>query len=131
MVALEGVLLAAAVMYVRVGVLPDTARLFSYAVVAAGILMSWRFRRSRLRFGLLVLAFADRALVYLATGVAGAASAAFQAIGVLLPVNMASLALAEERGTLTRTGLRRLALIVVQVPLVALLCRPEPVGVGA
>ena len=66
-VALEGVLLVAAVMYVRVGVLPDTTRIFSYAVVVAGILMSWRFRRSRLLFALLVLALADRALVYLAT----------------------------------------------------------------
>lgn len=130
-VALEGVLLVAAVMYIRMGALPDTARFFPYAVVAAGILMSWRFRRSRLLFGLLVLALADRALVYLATGFVGAASAAFHAVGVLLPANMASLALVEERGTLTRTGLRRLALIAVQVPLVALLCCPEPVGAAA
>ena len=128
-VSLEGMLLLVMVVYVAAGELPDTVRFFPYSVLAAGAVMSWRFRRSRLLFGILVLTLADRALFHFGPDAQDAHAAALQAVALLLPVNIGGLALMTERGTLTPIGLRRLALITLQVPLVAILCCPEPVGV--
>ena len=125
-VAVEGVLLLATVVYVSLWPLPDTTRFLPYAVFTAGLLMSWRFRRSRLLFGLLVLGFADRALVLIGSQPPDGGSAAFQAVALLLPVNIAGLALVAERGTLTPVGMRRLALILLQVAVVVALWGSEP-----
>ena len=46
-VAIEGVVLGAAVLYVRSEPDPEATRFLPFAVLAAGGLMSWRFRRSR------------------------------------------------------------------------------------
>jgi len=53
-----------------------------------------------------------------------------QAIGVLLPLNLAALALTAERGVLTPPGLARFALILGQLALVAILDR-EAAGAAA
>ena len=125
-VAVEGVLLLATVVYVSLWPLPDTTRFLPYAVFAAGLLMSWRFRRSRLLFGLLVLGFADRAVGLLGPQPPDGGSAAFQVVALLLPANIAGLALMAERGTLTPVGMRRLALILLQVAVAVVLWGSEP-----
>ncbi len=130
-VAVEGVLLLATVVYVSLWPLPDTTRFLPYAVFAAGLLMSWRFRRSRLLFGLLVLGFADRALVLLGPQPPDGGSAAFQAVALLLPANIVGLALVAERGTLTPAGMRRLALILSQVAVVVVLWGSEPTWIAS
>jgi len=124
-------LLLATVVYVSRWPLPDATRFLPYSVFAAGLLMSWRFRRSRLLFGLLVIGFADRALVWLGPQPLDGGSAAFQAVALLLPANIAGLALVAERGTLTPAGMRRLVLILLQVSVVVVLRGSEPAWIAS
>ena len=64
LVGLEGVLLVAIFVYVAVAInpesVPGSVRFLPYGVFAAGLLVSWRYHRSLLLFGFVVLAFADR-----------------------------------------------------------------------
>jgi GGDEF domain-containing protein len=105
---------------------------YAYAIFGAGLLLGWRFQRSRLLLALLVVAVADRTLVQLALDQElGRNHVVFQAIGVLLPLNLAALALTAERGLVTLAGLARLALIGVQVAGVAQLDRAVPGATAA
>ncbi len=100
------------------------APFYPYAVFGAGVLLGWRFHRSRLLFALLLLTLADRTLLHFAVGQGLARHpVVLQAIGVLLPLNLAALALSAERGVLTPPGLARFALILGQLALVAILDR--------
>lgn len=131
----EGLLLFAAVILVESDRLQSTAAgfldFYPYAVLGAGLLLGWRFQRSRLLFAMVLLALTDRALVHfgppldapdrLATG-----RVVFHATTLLLPLNLAALALLPERGTLTAAGLWRWATIVAQAGLVAFLAGSVP-----
>jgi diguanylate cyclase (GGDEF)-like protein len=100
---------------------------YPYAVFGAGVLLGWRFRRSRLLFALLLLTLVDRTLVELAAGGAFSRNpVAFQAMAFLLPLNLAALALTAERGFLTPPGLARLGIILAQLAFVAILARGAP-----
>jgi diguanylate cyclase (GGDEF)-like protein len=112
--------------------LAPLAPFYPYAVFGAGILIGWRFHRSRLLFALLLLALADRTLVYFAAGHGLARDrVVLQAIGVLLPLNLASLPLTSERGFLTPPGLARLAVILGQLVAVSFLDRETPGATAA
>ena len=128
LVAPDGVLLLAAVVAVRIDALRDSlpafARFYPYAVFVVGALLAWRFQRNRLLLALLVLGLATTVIAIPARGVSG--QAAFMAAALLLPLNLAALALLPERGTLTVGGLLRLGAIVLQVTLVALFSRTAP-----
>src|SRR5207245_5376085 len=92
----------------------------------------WRFHRSRLLFALLVVTLADRTLVHFVLGPGLVRDrVVLQAIGVLLPLNLAALALTAERGVLTPPGLARFALILGQLALVAILDRQAPAATAA
>ena len=107
--------------------LAPLAPFYPYAVFGAGVLIGWRFHRSRLLFALLLLALADRTLVFFAAGHGLARDRVIlQAIGVLLPLNLASLPLTAERGFLTPPGFVRLGMILGQLALVATLDRESP-----
>lgn len=131
----EGLLVIAAVALVRWGfrpaVLAGFARFYPWAVLAAGLLLAWRFQRSRLLFALVALALADGALLRFgpppghATTV-GTGRLVYHAVALLLPLNLAAIALLPERGSLTPSGLRRWAAIVAQVGLIVLLARTVP-----
>jgi len=95
------------------------ARALPFAVFAAGCLLAWRFRRGRLFLALIVLLLADRALVH---AVAGGPVAT--AVALLVPVNLAALAVLAERGTLTAVGLGRLVVLGLEVAVVAGLAQP-------
>ncbi len=128
-------IILAAVLYTQAKWLQDLlaplAPFYPYAVAGAGVLIGWRFHRSRLLFALLVVALADRTLVHFAAGHGLARDhVVFQAIAVLLPLNYAALALTAERGFVTPPGLVRLAFILAQVAFVATLDRATP-GVTA
>src|SRR5882762_5635718 len=100
------------------------APFYPYAVFGAGVLLGWRFHRSRLLFALLLLTLADRTLLHFVVGQGLARHpVVLQSIGVLLPLNLAALALSAERGVLTPPGLARFALILGQLALVAVLDR--------
>ena len=112
----EGVLLGAAVLSLHLDVLRDRvqeyAPLYPVAVFGLGILLALRFQRSRLVFALLILALVDWGIDFAPTG--PIRRFVFQSAALLLPLNIAAIALMKERGTFTRTGLMRLAAIVLQ-----------------
>src|SRR5256886_2318860 len=105
---------------------------YPYAMFGAGLLLGWRFHRSRLLFALLVLALVDRSLLaFVASHGFTRDHVAFQAIAFLLPLNLAALALTAERGVFTPPGLVRLGIILGQVALVAALQRGAPGAAAA
>ena len=114
LVGLEGALLVAMIVYVGTAATPDSVRFFPYAVFTVGLLVSWRFRRSRLLFGLLVLAFADRGILLYVGDVPDPFSVVFQAVAFLVPINIAGIMLMAERGTFTPMGQARLAAVLLQ-----------------
>src|SRR6266568_2868068 len=124
----EGLLLLATVLALRLDAvqdsLPGLAHFYPYAVFIVGALLAWRFQRSRLLFALVVLALASWGLQ--ARGAGGAGRVPFAAAAVLLPLNLAGLALLADRGTLTPFGLLRLGAITAQVIVVNMLRHTAP-----
>jgi diguanylate cyclase (GGDEF)-like protein len=121
-------IILAAIIYTQAqwlqSLLAPLAPFYPYAVFGAGVLIGWRFHRSRLLFALLLLALADRTLVFFAAGHGLARDRVIlQAIGVLLPLNLAALPLTSERGFITPPGLGRLAVILGQLVAVSFLDR--------
>jgi len=123
-----GLVLLAALVFLRPGVLPESAtpflRVYPYAVGLVGVFLGWYFNRSRVLFGLLILAIADRLLLVFppALGVDGSAGRiVFNAVALLLPTNLAAYSMLSERGVLTRRGLARVIPIPVQMLLVGLM----------
>jgi len=109
--------------------------IYPYLVAVAGMLLGWRFNRSRLIFAIVVLALADRGLLLFSPS-AGAASLSvgrtvYNAIGFLLPLNLVFVSRVKERGIFTFHGIVRLSLILIQVLGVFLLCRYHTLGLAA
>ncbi|MFN2572074.1 MAG: diguanylate cyclase [Gemmatimonadales bacterium] len=100
------------------------ATVFPFTVVAAALLLGWRFNRSRLVFALALLALAE--LVLLRGLDTPRDRVFFHALTVLVPVNLALVALLPERGTLTAAGLLRWVLLAVQVIGVAFVAQAFP-----
>ena len=100
---------------------------FPLTVLGGGILLGWRFDRSRLVFALAVLLIADRALLLWApvSGAGGEVGrAVFGALTILVPADLAALAWLPERGVNARPGQIALVVLVAEVLLVMLLCQP-------
>lgn len=133
LVAPDGVLVIAAAVILQLdalrGALPAFARFYPYAVFAVGALLAWRFQRNRLLLALVVLALATLALGSPGRGSSG--QVILRATAVLLPLNLAALALLPDRGTLTPIGLLRLGAIVAQVTLVVMFSRTSPTATAA
>jgi hypothetical protein len=121
-------LLALAVLILNLPWVPEASleaflRVFPRVVLGLGVLLGVRFRRGRVVFALLALALADWALrTYPSAPAPGDAGRfVFATVALLLPANLGWLALARERGTLTWSGLLRLAVILTQFGLAGLL----------
>ncbi|MFL5520069.1 MAG: hypothetical protein ACJ8B6_03980, partial [Gemmatimonadales bacterium] len=121
----EGLLLLAAVALVHWGAAAPSAapivRLYPLVVLLAGALLAWRFQRGRLLLALLGLALADRAMLWLGPPDSGAPYAGpvvVRLVAILLPASLAALAFTTERGMLTTAGLRRLAVLAVELAVV-------------
>ena len=93
-----------------------TAILYAFSVCALGAVVAWRLRRGRVLFALMVLALATWALTHVGTGAGERLVVA--ATGVLLPINLAVLALMPDRGVFGRFAIIRLSAIAAQVGLV-------------
>lgn len=124
-----GLVFVAAVSLIQANVLapwlPQIVRIAPVAVLAAGMLLGWRFNRSRLVFALLILAITDRSLFHFAQATTpGTISGRFifNAVAVLLPLNLALLSLLKERGIATLHGALRTGLILAQPLAVAATC---------
>jgi diguanylate cyclase (GGDEF)-like protein len=133
-----GLLFLAAAVVLQMGVLarslPAVVHIYPYAVAGAGILLGWRFNRSRLVFAVVVLALADRSLLHFGPGSAASAGmgrALYNVVGLLLPLNLALLSLVKERGIVTLRGIWRLGSILLQVLAVMLACKYWQLGMAA
>jgi diguanylate cyclase (GGDEF)-like protein len=128
-----GLLLGVIIAYLQTAATPEIiakiVHVYPYVVFGLGLLLGWRFNRSQLIFALLVLAFADRGLLYFPAQSGPEAAAGqfvFHAACFLLPINFLVLSLLAERGIFTVRGIMRFCLIVLQVPAVALIFLYRP-----
>jgi GGDEF domain-containing protein len=125
-----GVLLLLAAVLLHGGLLAISAAaidFYYYTVFAAALLLAWRFHSSRVMFALLTLLLAHRSLEFFANGrivSAGTGRIAFEAIAVLLPVNLVLFSQARERGWAIPVIAPRLALLFFESVFMALICRP-------
>jgi len=121
-------ILAAAAMLLTLPSLRGTATglatVFPFTVVAAALLLGWRFNRSRLVFAIALLALTEYLLL---RGVDTPRDRFYlHALTFLLPINLALVALLPERGTLTPAGLLRWVLLGVQALIVVFLAQSFP-----
>ena len=111
--------------------------IYPYLVAVAGVLLGWRFNRSRLILAILVLALADRGLLLFSHGTSNVVSSTgvgrtvYNAVSFLLPLNLVLISAVKERGIVTLHGVVRLSLILVQVLGVFLLCHYDISSLGA
>ena len=103
------------------GTASGLAVVFPFTVVAAALLLGWRFNRSRLVFAIALLALTQFLLL---RGIETPRDRVFfHALTFLLPINLALVALLPERGTLTPAGLVRWVLLAVQIVIVVFLAQ--------
>jgi diguanylate cyclase (GGDEF)-like protein len=124
----EVLLLAAAALLLTMPALRGTATglatVFPFTVVAAALLLGWRFNRSRLVFAIALLALSEYLLL---KGVEAPRDRFyFHTMTFLLPINLALVALLPERGILTPAGLLRWVLLGVQGLVVVFLAQSFP-----
>ncbi len=124
----EVLILAAAALLVTLPSLRGTATtlatVFPFTVVAAALLLGWRFNRSRLVFSIALLALTEYLLL---KGMDTPRDRVlFLALTFLLPINLALVALLPERGTLTTAGLLRWVLLGVQALAVVFIAQAFP-----
>lgn len=129
-----GLLLLAALLLLRPAVVPASLapvlRFYPYAVFVAGLLLAARLRSTRVLFALLVLALADWGLLlFPAHSAAGAVI--LHCLALLLPLNLAVLAMSREHALFSSESGWRLGLLGAQVLVVAMLCQPELAGAAA
>jgi diguanylate cyclase (GGDEF)-like protein len=106
------------------GTAAGLATLFPFTVVAAALLLGWRFNRSRLVFAIALLALTEYVLL---NGLDTPRDRVFfHALTFLLPINVALVALLPERGTLTPAGLLRWVFLAVQVVVVVFVAQSFP-----
>jgi len=131
----EAAILAAAIITPRVLQSPepftDVATFSFYAVLGASAFISLRLLRSRLLLSVIVLVLAWRGLPSLSPPFSVGERIAYNGIGILLPLNLAALALLPERGLLTRGGLTRIIVIAIQAVLVQVAVNAAPPAVAS
>src|SRR5258708_23829206 len=131
-----GLLLVLPVVLMRFGILADldspTVRFFPLAVFLTGMVLSAVFRRSRLFFAMLALTLAQVALAWIVPHIAADRGHILaNAIALLLPLNLLTLAFLRERGIIPPSGRRRLAIVGAQVLAVGVLCIPQLANAAA
>lgn len=119
--ALPGLVLAVSALAIRYAPnLPESLaalRLYApYLSLGVGLVISLAFKRGRALFAILSLLVADVAFTaYFGDGLHRAGAAVYGAICLLVPLNLALLALARERGALNIHGARRLAILGLEI----------------
>jgi len=98
-----------------------------YAVFAAGVLLAWRFRSSRIVLVLVTLVLAHRAIGFFSNermATIGPGHIALQTIALLVPVNFIIFSVSRERGLAIAAMASPLGLFFLESVFVAVLCRP-------
>jgi diguanylate cyclase (GGDEF)-like protein len=132
-----GLCLLAVAALLHSGLLAPAPALLAYAfygVVAAGLLIAWRFHSSRIFFALLVVLLSQQAIAFFSAGriyphTPGATALA--CAGVLLPLNFILISLQQEKGFIVPTLAPAAMLLFLESVLVAVLCRPDPVAAAS
>ncbi|OGR00236.1 MAG: hypothetical protein A2511_02970 [Deltaproteobacteria bacterium RIFOXYD12_FULL_50_9] len=109
--------------------MPVFLRFLPLVVLGISCLFGWRFNRSRLVFGAILLFLADRFLFHLpadALTFAGRQAFIVNVAGFFLPLNLLLISFYKERGLLTNRGLWRLGFILFQPAVIALFYQDEP-----
>jgi GGDEF domain-containing protein len=104
---------------------------YYYAAFAAGILLAWRFRSSRILFALITIFLANRAVDFFSAGrtlPSGPGRIALEAIALLVPINFIVIGFMQERGLSLPDVAPRAAMLFFESVFVAVICR---VGEGA
>jgi len=134
----DGLLVLAALGFLRPGGLPKAMlpleQAFAYLVLVVGVLLGLYVRHSRILFAMLFLALADRALLHLAAGAAASTDVGrimFNAVALLLPLNLLALSLISERRLLISREFARLILVILQVFFVSWIGLPEHAAIAA
>lgn len=100
-----------------------------YTILGIGILLGWRFHRSRLALVILILFLSERSMYYFGAGGKFSFGHDYNILlanSVLLPVNMALFYLVKERGILSIGGITRILCILLQPLVIFLLIRLQP-----
>jgi GGDEF domain-containing protein len=115
------------------GMMASIWHFYPYIIFGVGLLLSAVFNCSRLFFALLVVALSDRALLWLVPRLssAGIPQTIFDAIALLLPLNLLAFSFMRDRGIISSRGRRRVAFIAAQVVFVGLIVLIHPLQVRA
>ena len=100
-----------------------------YIILSIGILLGWRFHRSRLALVILILFLSERSLYYFGPGSIfsfGHDNNILLANSFLLPINMALFYLVKEKGIFNLGGIARIIFIILQPFTVYLLLQLQP-----
>lgn len=106
-------------------ILPEVAAVPAYLVDGAALIgacFAWRFGRSRAVFALIAVALVEVTLTDLADrppSPDAIGQVLYPAVALLAPLNLALIGCLDERGVLTMSGASRLAVLFLQVVLVA------------
>jgi diguanylate cyclase (GGDEF)-like protein len=104
-------------------------RIAPYSILAIGVILGWRFHRSRLAFVILILFLSERSLYYYGTGGSfafGHGNSILLTNAILLPLNIALFFLVKERGIFNLGGIFRVMFIFLQPLVIYLLLRLQP-----
>ena len=115
------------------GITASVWHYYPYVIFGLGLLLSALFNCSRLFFALLIVAASDRALVWLVPRLssAGVHGTIFDAVALLLPLNLLALYFMRDRGIVSPRGRRRVAFILAQVAVVGMIVLVHPIQVRA
>ena len=97
----------------------EPIRMAPYAVGLGGLLLGWRLRRSRLVFSLVALGLA---FALVTTWMPGDPTVV-QLVAILLPLNLAAVALLPERGVFTTSGLWQAAALWLEIAAAGVIAR--------
>lgn len=122
----EGLLLVLVAWLDRAEMLPELPRYAAAVTYTAAALLALRLRRTRVALAILALALAFPILAGPAGGGISVGDAARNAAMFLLPLNLAVLALLADRGAFSWVGLVRVAAVLAQGVLVAVIALRNP-----
>ena len=106
------------------GAIPEAFLQYRWLVWAGAALLGWRFHRARVVFAVLALALADQFLSAFAPGaqaLSGRGQLVFDAVALLLPLDLAFLACMKERGLISRWGASVAGALLAQISAVFVL----------
>jgi GGDEF domain-containing protein len=125
-----GLLLLIAAVLLHGGIVPISASavaFYYYSMFAAGVLLAWRFNSSQILLSLIYLFLAHRAVEFFSAShalVPGPGRIAFEAMALLLPLNLIFLSLKTERGVRLSSFAPNLIALFIQSVFVAVICGP-------